>query len=866
MRNFNAHATSKIRTKLEKTGTLRWFHWLVVALSLGLTFFAWNLARKQQNERAALQFDREADQTVDLILERMAKYEEALWGGVAFLRTVDGNIDHDLWNRYAEALRIEQKYPGINGIGVIASLKGDQVDTFLRDQQTDRPSFAIHPPPNPDESFPILAISPLTGNEKAIGLDMAHETNRIATARKALATGTAQVTGPIVLVQDELQTPGFLFYAPFQANGPKQKSKSEFDGLVFAPFVFHELMEGVLDKTRRHVSIRIGDGSDKLYDELVDDEADFDADPLIKKQYSVDVYGRTWLFDVWSSKSFRESVDSTQANSILVGGLIINSMLVFLFSMISRGARKSLQFADTLTADLESFGLAARVNKIGVFDYDPKSGVLKWNDAMFDIYGQKSSGFVQSYASWATCVHPDDLPPTEEKLRASLAEGDSYESEFRVIHPDGTIRHLNAKGVIFRDAEGKASRLLGANTDITRRKLATDELAATQRMQAAIQEAAGVSMIATDTEGLILMYNTTAETMLGYTKEEIVLRETPALMHDPDEVVARAAELSVELGRVVEPGFEVFIAKAIMGESEQREWTYIRKDGSKVPVLLTVTAIRNDDNQISGFLGIAADITERKKAVLEIQNANNCLIRSNEELAQFAYVASHDLQEPLRKVTSFCELLKEDCGDQLNEDGLTYMSYIIDGAGRMRALIQDLLDYSRVDNDLRRTSEVDVQKTVSFAIDNLSEAITETEAEITFDHLPVIQAHPRQMAQLFENLIGNAIKYHGNEKPRVRIGGEVIDHRCRFWVEDNGIGIAPQYRDQIFGIFKRLHGQSEYKGTGIGLAVCKRIVDHLDGKIWVEESAMGGCRFQFEFMEPNSDEEVQTGDLELAAH
>ena len=847
MKNLSDHATSEVRAKLEKAGMLRWFHWLVVVLSLGLTFFAWDFARKQQDERIALQFEREAEQTVDLILDRMAKYEEALWAGVAFLNTVDGNIDHALWNRYAEALRIEQKYPGINGIGVIASLDHSQREAFLRDQQIDRPEFTIHPPPKSEESWPIMAISPLRGNEKAVGLDMAHETNRFTAARESLATGTAQVTGPIVLVQDELRTPGFLFFAPFRADRKRQNAEQDFDALVYAPFVFRKLMEGVLDKERRQVGIRISDNDDLLFDELVENDADFDAEPMLKKQVVVTVYGRKWVFDIWSSRSFRESVDSTQTTSILVGGLIIDAMLIFLFLIVSRGARKSLQFADTLTADLESFGLAARVNKIGVFDFDPITGELKWNDAMFDIYGRERTDFDNSYSFWVKCVHPDDLAATEQTLQASMATGDSFESEFRVIHLDGSVRHLNAKGVIFRDTDGNATRLLGANTDITDRNAVTDELAFTQRMQAAIQESAGVSMVTTDVHGTILMFNSTAEKMFGYTKEEMVSLQTPACLHDPDEVVVRAAELSLELDRLIEPGFEVFVAKAAAGETEQREWTYIHKDGHKIPVLLTVTAIRDSQDQITGFLGVATDITERKEALREIEKSNDCLARSNEELAQFAYVASHDLQEPLRKVTSFCEILQQDCADQLSDDGVKYMGYIVEGAARMRALIQDLLAYSRIDNDALRFSQVDVRETVEFAIENLSQAISEIDAEITLDDLPFIQADPRQIAQLFQNLIGNAIKYHGGEKPRVRIGAEIIDERCRFWVDDNGIGILPEHREQIFGIFKRLHNQSEYKGTGIGLAVCKRIVDRLGGRIWVEESAMGGCRFQFEF-------------------
>ncbi len=342
--------------------------------------------------------------------------------------------------------------------------------------------------------------------------------------------------------------------------------------------------------------------------------------------------------------------------------------------------------------------------------------------------------------------------------------------------------------------------------------------------------------------------------MLGYSKEDVIDQQNPGMFHDSDEVVARARELSEEFGREVLPGFDVFVIKAGQSESEQREWTYIRKDGSRFPVLLTVTALRDQEGNITGYLGIAADISERKLAHERIEKANASLARSNEELAQFAYVASHDLQEPLRKVNSFCELLEQDCGNELSDDAKLYMSYIMDGGRRMRTLIQDLLAYSRVESEGRRLSRVDADEALQYAIDNLSEAIRESNADISYDPLPIAEADPGQLAQLFQNLIGNAIKYRGDQDPCVHISGEVTGSRCIYSIEDNGIGIEPNHREQVFGVFKRLHNRSKYKGTGIGLAICKRIIDRVDGRIWIESSASGGSIFRFEIPHGSDDD------------
>lgn len=839
---------------LDAAGTLRWFHWVVVALSLCLTLFVWDFSRTQVREKSSMQFEREADQAVELVIERMKKYEDALWAGAAFMSTQGGDVDHQLWQRYASLIQIEQKYPGINGIGLIVALSASQVPDFLQTQRVQRPDYTIHPPRIAAEYWPIHSIVPLAGNELAVGLDMAHEANRFAAAQNARKTGTAQITGAIVLVQDSMKTPGFLFYAPFyqrsladgdEATKSGAAESNEFAGLVYAPFVVRKLMEGTLQKRKRQVGIRITDGAQVLFDEHLAAEPDFDPQPLFKKQISIPLYGREWEFDIWSAKSFRENVDHTQPATILVAGFVIDGLLVVLLLVLSQTSRRALGLAGEMNADLEKLGLATRVNKIGVWDYDPNLGTLQWNSAMLELHGRDTNDFTGNYIDWCQCLHPDDRIATEQALQRALEGKANFDCEYRVVQPQGSIRFISAKAVVFRDPSGRPVRVLGANTDVTEQKTVAQDLDAERRLKSAIQDAAGVAIIATDLQGIIVSFNTTAEQMLGYSKEEMLFCQSPAVFHDPHEVAERAIELTEELKREILPGFEVFVAKATRDGAEQREWTYVRKEGSRLPVLLTVTELRDHNNNVTGYLGVAADISERKLALQEIEKANETLARSNEELAQFAYVASHDLQEPLRKVASFCELLDEDCSEQLSDDGQRYLAYILDGARRMRTLIQDLLAYCRIESDSLHLSSVDTNETIQLAISHLSEAIRESQAVVHCDTLPNVQADPGQLVQLFQNVIGNAIKYRGDQAPQVQIRCQTVDERLTFSVEDNGIGIAPAHREQIFGIFKRLHNHNEYKGTGIGLAVCKRIVERLGGRMWVEASASGGSIFRF---------------------
>lgn len=344
------------RKKIYKAGKLHWVHWLVVVLSLILTVGAWQFSSDQIHEKIEAQFIRESDQVVEQILERMRKYEDGLWGGVAAIQAQGGNIAYKEWLAFANSLRLDVKYPGINGIGVIHFIESEKLGTYLEEQKKDRPTYSIHPAHNEDKYWPITYIEPVSVNAKAVGLDMAHEVNRRTAAEKARDTGLAQITGPITLVQDSAKTPGFLFYAPFYSGGlydNMQERKSHITGLVYAPFVVNKLVDGTLDKEKRHVGISITDGDELVYDEHSETERDFDPNPLFKKRYQLDLYGRNWSIDVWSSKDFRASASTNQPLVILFSGIFIDTLLLILFVMLSRSNRRAIGFADRMTGELQ---------------------------------------------------------------------------------------------------------------------------------------------------------------------------------------------------------------------------------------------------------------------------------------------------------------------------------------------------------------------------------------------------------------------------------------------------------------------------------------------------------------------------------
>ncbi|MBD1809731.1 PAS domain-containing protein [Microcoleus sp. FACHB-SPT15] len=243
--------------------------------------------------------------------------------------------------------------------------------------------------------------------------------------------------------------------------------------------------------------------------------------------------------------------------------------------------------------------------------------------------------------------------------------------------------------------------------------------------------------------------------------------------------------------------------------------------------------------------GISTDITERKRTEQKLEQLTTDLKRSNQELEQFAYVASHDLQEPLRAITGFTQLLRQDYQNQLDESAQEYMTYIVDGAARMQELIQDLLTYCRLGTDHQGFAAIDCNAVVRQAIANLEIAIADSNATVTHESLPTIKANKTQLIQLFQNLISNAVKFHRDEPPEVHIQAQLRNQEWLFFVRDNGIGIESKYLTRIFEVFKRLHSRTEFSGTGIGLAICKKIVESHSGSIWAESQPGLGTTFYF---------------------
>lgn len=346
-------------------------------------------------------------------------------------------------------------------------------------------------------------------------------------------------------------------------------------------------------------------------------------------------------------------------------------------------------------------------------------------------------------------------------------------------------------------------------------------------------------IVTIDVSGTIETFNQACERIFGYRAEEVIGKNVKVLMPD-----SYALEHDGYIRNYLNTG-----EKKVIGIG--REVEAQRKDGSVFPIDLSVGTYEFAGQRY--FSGIIRDISARKKAEEQ-------LLRSNIELERFAYIASHDLQEPLRMVANFTDLLAEEYSDRLDETALEYMGFLKDAARRMQVLVTDLLEYSRAGNDNLELQPVDAADKLRIVLLDMQDVITQTEAKVTYDDLPVLYANPMHFVRLIQNLIGNALKYSRDDvTPEIHIGVEDKQDMWVFSVRDNGIGIAEEYLEQVFVIFKRLHKRSEYEGTGIGLSICKRIVEALNGSIWVESPPGGGSTFYFTIPKFRTVEGKETG-------
>lgn len=508
--------------------------------------------------------------------------------------------------------------------------------------------------------------------------------------------------------------------------------------------------------------------------------------------------------------------------------------------------RKSAEIAIKLSN--ERYNLVAQATNDAIWDLDFISKtVTRSGNGFHSMFGYEKEQ-AQSFDFWDNRVHDDDKPVMEESQRIVFNDpSESYwESEYRFLKANGHYAYVYDRGYIIRDENGIPVRMIGATQDITQHKKQVNEIIRIQNNLDTLINNTTDLIWSVDNDLRIIAANKSYGKFLKSWTGSGTMEGDPVLDSNLDpEIAAHWRNL---------------YNRSLEGESFSFEYTLnVPEFDLPIVSLNTFTPIMSGNGEITGVACYAKDITELTRSAETLRKLNHELEQratelaaSNSELERFAYIASHDLQEPLRMVSSFLQLLEKKYKPQLDETAGRYIHFAVDGADRMKSLILDLLEYSRVGTSADVISDTDMNDVMREVQSNMQTKIQEVDGTIEIGDLPVIRgARKTQLLQLMQNLVSNSLKYHSDQKPIIKIAAVTEGDHWLFSVKDNGIGFNPKFAEKIFIIFQRLHNKSEYSGTGIGLSICKKIVERHGGKIWAESKEGNGTTFYFTLSSTN---------------
>lgn len=571
------------------------------------------------------------------------------------------------------------------------------------------------------------------------------------------------------------------------------------------------------------------------------------------------IHGPEFWADVWNTISAGKPWRGEVCNRSKDGALFwVDSMLapftgadgtIEKYIAIRIDITEAKQNEQKLLLTKDRIAMATDAAGIGIWEWDVVANVLTWDDWMYRLYGQPATGNKQPYTLWSNHLHPEDRERSEFEIAAALRGEREFDTEFRIVRPDEEVRYLKASARVVRDDQGRPLRMTGVNFDITERRRAALELVETSSLLSSVLESASeVSVIAGDPQLRIKVFNPGAERLLGYQASEIVDRCTPMLFHDPQEVEERAAELSRVSGEKVVGG-EAFVHPLAL--RQPRDWTYLRKDGTRITVSLVVTAMYGKDGRLFGYLGVAHDVTKQKEYETTLRDAMRAAERAKRATSQFLANMSHEIRTPMNAVVGLSHLLRQ---TQLDAEQAAFLAKIDIASRSLMVLINDVLDVSKIEAGeftLER-APFSVQTLIAETSDLASaQAHAKRIAFVSQidPSLPeYVEGDVTRLAQILNNLLGNAIKFTSSGVVTLRVLETARSEKSvnlRFEVEDTGIGIAPNLRARLFSPFTQADASTtrRFGGTGLGLSIVKRLAELMGGNVGLSSELGVGSLF-----------------------
>ncbi len=524
-------------------------------------------------------------------------------------------------------------------------------------------------------------------------------------------------------------------------------------------------------------------------------------------------------------------------NVALLGALLLIGTIVAVTFMVIRLSNSISNDIDQAQADKlsaeralaksrERFDFILTTINEGIYDWDIRNNTFWWNRGARLLLGSVAS-IPDDLKEWRSrFIHPEDIDRVNTGFNISVEAGKAgWAGEYRIVRDDGAVVSVYERAQVHRNSNGIVKRVVGSLIDMTQ----LIEMEAERTQLALIIESTTDIVVIADHNGLVQYMNAAGRNTFGeYNNFKLADLHTSGL-HVGDSSNKFLGEI---------------LPHAIKYGSWSGERRIKRKDGVELQVSELVLAHNLKDSNMFVTM-VIRDISDIKKAQEQLERANEKLSESNKDLEQFAYVASHDLQEPVKAISGLLELLEKTSSDKIGADGVKIITFAKQGASRMKTLIKDLLQFSLSGADVSVDEETNMMQVMDTVRENLSVLIFDSGATISYDGLCTLKANTGLMTSLMQNLVSNGLKYRGDANPIIKVSCMEGEHRWLIAVADNGIGISPENHRKIFKVFQRLHARTEYEGTGIGLATCAKIADLHRGNIWVESAEGAGSTFYF---------------------
>ncbi|MGE0753934.1 MAG: ATP-binding protein [Alphaproteobacteria bacterium] len=659
-----------------------------------------------------------------------------------------------------------------------------------------------------DSSYHVRWVEPVKGNEKVLGLNIAFSEERRNALKGAADEGRITITPPLDLLQGYR---GIISYVPIHIN-------SRFDGFIVGIYDTRIMLESLLsDKFNNLLGIRVMDGEMLIYERNIKEEQSHFVQGVTQP---LQLFNRSWEIFIWPTRNFIRQNTSALPEIVLFGGGCISLLagMALHYALVAYRRNWLLSEKTIALADGEELYRSIVESIDGLIIVDRFGVIEKINPASEHMFGYNAAQVVGKNVTTL-------IPGLQSQQPGQPLEGACYEmSAYR-----GNGSHFIADITV--NTVTLSSRVLSniIVRDISERRIAEEKFKEARAFQNLIMNNIPDMLFVKDAQFRIVAANPTFINAYPQDRQDSIIGHT-ALEEFSEEEQKKILD---EDRRAFKDGYYDGIEN-------------IQFADGRIRTLYTKKIRFYNPNGELFLLGMGRDITELVQAEKDRERLIEKLTESNTELERFAYVASHDMQEPLRMVVNFSAILQEDLGDTLGGQAREYLGIVVDAGRRMQDMLSDLLEYSRVGNEAQTVRPVDSDQEMRHVLQNLQAYIKERNAVVTYDNLPQFDGNPIQIMRLLQNLVTNAIKYQPDGNiPKVHVGVENQDTQWLFKVSDNGLGIDEKFIQQIFVPFKRLHSWDQITGTGLGLAICKKIVENHGGTIWVTSTPAKGSIFYF---------------------